>query len=946
MSDIDLNDYEVMSPGESGDEASDRESETGNATYQEWDVMSSRTYPSVTIAEYSAVDDEDAEQYYAENPEHFAHDVSVAVHNTNAQSVNFRVTAIDLETGQQVDVVLRMDTDPESMAELSSCIRDSVALPYMSAGEGSDTVSDRRIIWKLDWFQLITQLESAGVTVVIGSAVMFPGYRTRVIDTHDHGVVYSSADCLFMCLNEVMHQRHAPARLRAQLLGTGKDCAMPISTRKDFVKIAEYYKCRISIHSLDDGTKSVTSSDATLPLLKLVKMGSAIGIIESKSTAVIESPSAGIPLHMYYDFETVSDSDVTSVYGFSAILPDGKRVTLIHSSHKLLAKSIRSYLKRFLRSLNSVTDTVYMHAWNGSAFDHLILMRMCNEKFKVSSAVMNSHREVLTASLHCGGKTLVLRDPCKMFSCSLDEAAKLFDIPQGKLHIDHSAVEEAFIEKRLGEYLRLNYDQVLSYVERDVDVLKGVTERIMRLYEESGIKYNSCYTRSMASLSMWKGGLSAEARLGVSSLQFSYGDLIGFAHRTMGMEQIRDHCIAGRVQGIPGHHRHVTLLDFRSMYPSVASTGTYPSGDYAAVSQYTPGKLGLYLVDIVEQVHPHVVPHRRSAADTYDWSYRGRFTKLLTSVDVQCLEESGAVYHVLDGIVWESSANYFSEHMTEMFERRDKHRMMGDDTMSKHYKHMANSLTGAIFQQLRREYVKVFATKHDADMYMKMYGRYVKMTQELAHDAGQVMLFFYPKKVAPQDMSMQRQICRGAVGSKPVILTMFIYAYARAKLWRMWKHVESSNVGTVVYCDTDSLAVAASSLGDKRLVNVGLRLREFTGNAMGDLEVVVHNADMVVVSPKVYAMRTRDRVERVRVKGVSRKSRLYLLEPGSEMHKSCRDSARQLHKGLEDVPQVELCYDTVEKVLRGYALVSAYWYFAKAKGVVHKRYSVRVVQCR
>ena len=950
---MELDDYELVQPGDSGDDSESDDPQVDVRTYQRWAAISNRSYPDVTINEYGAVDDEGAEQYYAENPSHFARDVMIYVKATGAHTVNFKVTAIDDETGTQAEVLLRIDTDDDTFEHLHKYIEDSVAPPYMSSNTvGSDTVTDRRIVWKLDWFQLITQLDTPGVSMIVGSADMFLGYTTKVIDKSDHNIVYSSADCLFICLNEFTGKRYLPSMLRQHLLNMKEESNLPISTRKDLVKLAEHYGCRVAVHSLDDGSKSITSKDASLPTLRLVKMGSAIGIIESVSQEIIGEMSPGVVLHAHYDFETVSKSDSTQVYSFAMIYPDNRRLCLLHHDRRVLARSIRLHLKEFLMSLPTDVSTVHLHAWNGSRFDHPILMRMCNEKFKISATVMNDQREVLTASLHYNSKTLVLRDPCKMFPMTLNEAATTFGLDMSKLPMDHDAVEAAYMAGTLERYLADNYDVIRSYVMRDVELLRKVTQHIMTMYEESGINYNRWYTRSMASLSSWKDSLSTDVKTALASLQFGYSDQILFTSTTTTMEDIRKECIAGRVQGVKGEHRHVTLVDFRSMYSCVATNEMYPCGDYVGTVEYVPDKLGLYLVRVISQGHPSVIPYRPKPLDNYDWSYKGEFTKLLTSVDVECLVEAGYEFEVADGIYWRDSADYFSGHMVDMFAKRKTYKDKGDPVMGEHYKSMANSLTGALFQQLRREYTKVFATKHEADVYMKMYRRYVKMTQELIYDDGQIVLFFYPKKLTdPQEIKVQREVCKGAVGSKPIILTMFIYAYARAKLWRMWRHVEDNDWGTVVYCDTDSLAVAAGRTAEGKVINISSKLREYIGTQMGDLDVVMRDASMVVVSPKVYAMRDKAGVERVRAKGMRRKGTFYLVEPGGaklirEMRNMTWVDMRRAYHNHDGIETVDLSYDTLVKVLGGYSLMSVYWYFTRDKGVVHKRYSMRVIKVK
>jgi hypothetical protein len=929
---------------------------TNNTMYNRWDPISTRSYPSVTLSEYSVHRDEDAERYYAEYPDRFVHDIRILSQGHNAHSVNFRVIAMDYENNEQYDVMLRIDTEG-GFDDLARHIESGTAPAY--GGEtGSDNVTGHRIMWKLGWVQFITQIDVTDeVTIIIGESTTFPGYITRVISTSDHNVTYSDADCIFVCLNEALGVRYDPEKVRA-ILFDNKNPSSSVHIKKDLSKIAQYYKCNIAMHSLDDDTRFVTSKDRDLTTVKLVRMGAAIGIIEGRQIGHIEVEIQGKSANAYYDFETVSNSTSTQAYSFSLIWPNGKWIFAMHHDQLVISKTMREALKEMLDSLPQDVNNVYLHAWNGSRFDHPLLLRMCNERFKIGHTVTNNQREVLSANIYYNNKCMILRDPCKMFPMSLNDACATLGIKYSKLEMDHKAVEDAYLHNTLDVYLEQHRKEIQAYSLRDVQLLKDITESIIILYKESGLDYQRYLTRSMASHALWKSNLNDDAKEALKSVQFDYDDALNFTHNKINIETIKDEAIAGRVQCVRGEYKHVTLLDFKSMYPSVATDELYPYGQYHATQKYEQGRLGLYRVRIIRQNHPHVIPHRISKHGAYDWNYKHVFTKLVTNVDVECLIESDAQFEILDGICWESSTNYFSEHMTTLYDLRFQAKVNGGIALAEHYKHMSNALTGSIFQQLRREYSKVFTNKHDADIYMKMHSKYVQLTYELTYDNGQVLLYFLPKKLTNEhDIEMQHQICKGAMSSKPVILTMFIYAYARRKLWSMWRRIEINNWGIVIYCDTDSLAVVSSKYNNK-IVNVSSRLKEHVGNKMGDLEVVMRNGDMAIISPKVYAMRTSHNVqgdrlneiqERVRVRSVNKRDVLYLIDPNTEwMIKDIRAmgwiKARELHENPMENFRVPLCYDTILELLNGKNIMVAHWYYVRVEERLQKRYTIMILR--
>lgn len=943
------------------DSIEDEQEDLTQVMYHEWGRISHRVYADVEISEYTVLND--ARRHYSTVPEDMLRDIEIMVHRTGAHAINFRVTAMDYENGQETGVTLRIDTTSEALEELVECVRNSIAPAYVGDDThgGSDNVSGKHIIWDLGWFQLITQkVETGVVTVVVGSSTMFPGYITKVINTDDHKVLYTDRDCIFVCLNEALGVANDPLKIRAMIHPEDTTHNRMVSIKRDLRRIAQVYGCNIAIHCVDDNIRLVTSKHMHLPTVELVKMGTSIGLVtqhRGSSVDEAEDTLSHTGEDAYYDLETVSNASNTQVYGFSLLRPDGVSVTLVYHDERVLGQSICSALIECL--VSSSKANVYLHAWNGSRFDHRLLLRLCSNVFKVGFIVHNARRDILTATLSHSDKRFILRDPCKMFPASLDNAATsvLGSNAMHKLDLDHNAMERAYLGKSLDTTIEANRDSISEYITRDVRMLRDITTKLQDMYATCGIRYNSCLTRSMASYSLWTIGLSPQSKEDVSSIQFNYSERLAFVEKVVVMEDIRSDSIAGRVQLIRGKYKHTTLLDFRSMYPSVATQEQYPCGNYHSTSEYVPGKLGLYYVSIGTQTHPHVVPYRETKGDAYDWSYKGVITKLITNVDMECLIESGIEVEVTDGIVWDSSTNYFGDHMTRLFNKRYEYRSQGNEAMAEHYKHLANALTGSMFQALRREYARVFPSHEEAEKYVKSYSRYVLVVHESLQGDGQVILFFYPRKLKDaHDLEIQREICKGAIGSKPVLLTMFIYAYARAKLWRMWKLIEDNGYGKVVYCDTDSLLVVPSiSPSSSKRINLSSRLKEYIGNGMGQLEIVLYDADASVVKPKVYAMRGKrpgllNYEDRVRARGFKPSDQVVVLPDTQEtkdtiaiLRRSGWRGKRSKYMKLIDNRCSTLSYEHIGQLLDNHVIVSISWYMDRREDSVTKQYVVRVL---
>lgn len=936
------------------DEGSGSETESEpivSEVYHTWKVISEREYGPATIRECTV--DAHAAKYYANNLDHLVHDLKHLRDITGATAINVKTRIVDIESHKETIRTLRIDTSDEALDSLPEYISSSMA-PIFEGNDkfiGSDNVTGMIVIWNLQWVQLITQTDQEGIiTTVVGTSTTFPGYLTKVIDVDNHGITYSESDCIFRCLNEALDMRLVPMAVRAMIYPEVDPSDLGrrfIRIKQDLKKIAKVYGCNITIHCIDDHLRVTTSTTLGIPTVHLVKMGSAIGIRDKVvDNQLIEygDLSGGMA---YYDLETVSEPNSTSVYGFSILWPNHSKVTLVHHDRDTMNRSIVSTLSKLLGSYPG--ERVYLNAWNGSRFDHLILLGICSTDFKVGYSVTNNRREILSVSLTQSGKSLILRDPCKMFPGTLQEIATLFGLEQGKLDIDHNTIEGTYLRGELEQYLLEHKQKVATYVERDVELLRQITEGIMQVYEGSGVKYHSCLTRNMASYSIWKVYMSKSAKEALKSVQFNYSESLDFPKGPVPMALVRASSIAGRVQAARGTYAHTTLVDFKSMYPSVATSELYPGGNYHGVLEYTPGKLGLYRVEITTQNHPYVIPYRDKPKDAYDWNYEGVITKIITNVDLECLYESGVTPKVIEGIVWDDKVDYFSGYMTKMFQLRGD--ASNNLVLSGHYKAMSNSLTGAIFQQLTREYSRVFKDLEDAQRYVKMHHKYIYVVHEVKLEGDQVMMYFYPKKLTkPEDIDAQREICKGAMGSKPVLLTMFIYAYARAKLWRMWKHIEGTGIGQVVYTDTDSLAVVANHISNGKLVNVSLRLKEHMGSSMGQLEIVFKNADMVVALPKVYAMRSKSKRERIRIKGVDAKGEILVLPKDHKtatMLQSLKNSQwigiRDKYNELLNSGTSGANYEAVASLLNGYVIVAVCWYFIKESNKVNKQYAIRII---
>ena len=251
----------------------------------------------------------------------------------------------------------------------------------------------------------------------------------------------------------------------------------------------------------------------------------------------------------------------------------------------------------------------------------------------------------------------------------------------------------------------------------------------------------------------------------------TYDEKLQFDKCAYDIEFIKLQTIGRRIQAVRGEYSCATQLDFVSMYPTVAIQELYLASETVPTLEYVP-------------------------------------EKFVTSVDIECMLEGGVKFTVQEGIYWKDKTDYFSKYMTTLMIKRNEYKRSNNQPMNEHCKALASSLTGAIFQDLRREYTEMFNSKQEVKEYVKRMSKYVNLICVLEFSDSKFMTYFNPTKLTDtHDLKMQKMLCQGTLGCKPVLLTMFIYAYARVKLWRTWRYIEGSNIDTVVYCDTDSLAV-------------------------------------------------------------------------------------------------------------------------------------------
>lgn len=860
----------------------------------------------------------------------FAYDVEILIGFIKGiKGMMFHIDCLEAESSTIITRKVRFDAatvlDSSFINNLKIWITQGIVPTYVDLNNmvNSDAVHKSALEWKLDWCAIVTEIPmDEAMTVVIGSETLIPGYRTCVIDQSSHNISYNPTDCLFIILNEVTGKRYKPDDIKKQLFGDEKYNISKVSirNRKRISAVAKIYNISLFVNDVRKDSKYIFNKDGMYPV-KLVKHGSLIGLLYDDKGLDIPTPpkSPDNVYDIFYDLETIEIDDQTRVYCFSILCGN-----YLFTCCRRDVNFVEAILIDRLSSICNNKGKYYLHAWNGSRFDHQILMRVIQRtNYRLKHSVFNDAKELISAVISIQDSTVILRDPCKMFPCTLEEACATFgvDMSKDKLPVTHDEIQQNW------NYIEKYESLISSYCEKDVIMLSKVVDKLVLLYEGEDMVYRNYFTRSMASYNRWyKSGVDKKI---IDDLSYGpYKEIINDVR----WEEIKSDCIAGRVEAYKGEYNNCNMIDVHSMYPSVCVSEYYPAGSYNIVSKRNKDKLGVYLVEINKHGHHVVIPERKK--DIYNWINPGvGFKKWVTSVDLDMMDKVGYKYHMHKGIEWEhKTKDFFKDYMEVLIDKRSK----ADSIPKKQlYKDMATALTGNLIQKSFRTVHKIINKTDNTDQEIKLLSPYTELIG--VYDIGdKKILELKPKKLTKSnEIEMQIKLLKECVSSRPTILTTYIYSYARYKLLDKWMEIESLG-GKVIYCDTDSL------------IFNGVDINKITeiGDGLGKWGVEYSNCDAVIYRPKVYALKKGSQ-EKVRIAGVNKKA--YTFTVDKEVYKlyktACEgytneDLWNKITKHVKHYP----CYDDIYQLLRGKVIVVFDWSFYKLYVGIKKRYNIKLIE--
>ena len=329
-----------------------------------------------------------------------------------------------------------------------------------------------------------------------------------------------------------------------------------------------------------------------------------------------------------------------------------------------------------------------------------------------------------------------------------------------------------------------------------------------------------------------------------------------------------------------------SMVDFASLYPTVMAAvpkaanvfpkewkwGCYPTiAEPVDVVDYATGMVGVFDVEIKSQPWPNVIP-LRTEDGKLDWDYRGEFTSRITHIDIELIRNGGGVVNIIAGKVWNSTVEgLFKEFILPLASKKDGEDakkaagLPNNPAMRECYKLLQNSASGKCCQ---RNYDELTTLQTGAANQLKA-ARALDQNRPITWYplGGETCLItgFKPEG----EIYKQKK-------AKPSILSVLIYSYSRALLYRV-----CCAGGDILYCDTDSALYHEADVAKVRALFPDL---DPSGRkkTLGDLEEELEPHESGIshlIAPKDYSVFTfadekmQVRLKpKLRVKGVNQRS--------------------------------------------------------------------------
>ena len=505
---------------------------------------------------------------------------------------------------------------------------------------------------------------------------------------------------------------------------------------------------------------------------------------------------------------------------------------------------------------------------------------------------------------------LEIWDPC-LFTCApLAKVATDFKLPLSKTFFDHAEVQQAYESGQLSHWLETHRIAIEKYNQRDVEVLKELTEKLIENFPNM-YKYTTiagmCY-------SVWRGMSIKEVQPPNQLLRRQprlkqISDYITKVKHVEDDLRIRSSIVGGRVQALVGDWKSDTLIfddttpigpmvmyDIVSLYPFVMAERSYPVGEEIRVinkevaeNYYkNPAYIGLYYC-YYDQIsmqgkYPHCILPVRKADGRLDWNTFSSGEGWLPDVTIKDLIEAGCPLQIMQertdeekenkilstdinaicALVWVRNNDVFKEYV-EIYSRikqeEDRKKMENKDynsVLREMSKLMLNSLSGKMVQKNYKDKWNMWRESEKLREWLK---------EKMEIGVKPELNYISENTVWSRETKNDEEAYRGG---HPSQLGVFIYAYARSYMWKLF-----FSRMDVIYSDTDSAVVRTENAGvleNEKLEGGSLLFPTpliVTGmKKFGMLEKEMDLDEIKVCAPKIYMIKKDGKVIKWRIKGV------------------------------------------------------------------------------
>ena len=574
--------------------------------------------------------------------------------------------------------------------------------------------------------------------------------------------------------------------------------------------------------------------------------------------------------YYFFDYETVWDKFGTlKPYSLSY---SKIRVNTNNVITKCKTKCIIGFdcSEKFVEYLIKDEDNRYENiliSYNGSRFDHFLLAEtLAKECLLTTRSLFIANGSILKISFG----SFVGLDLCRFVMCPLKKACEDFGCKLNKLGFDHDEIQQCYNNGKFKKWLKENKEKLIDYNNRDVDSMSELFFKIQSSFKQLMKRdIKDFMTLSQMAYDRWR-ELMPESDLPSPTTKDDF-------------EFIRSSVFAGRSQIFKaGHYKEkFQSIDVKSLYPFVMLACEFPIGQYKKTNKFINDKLGIYNCIIYKQGKVNIIP-KRTKDEPLNWTYKGKMSCKLTSVDILNFEKIlikenysdkkhskfNYVIKVMDGIYWEkSSKDVFKSYLKSFKDEKTRQDNIKSKKIDGIYnpafravcKLSMNCLSGKVIQKLydtdtilcqdMNELVG-FENKHKNLVISPL------VNSDCIYIKGKKSEYKYRSKNA-----------------KPCQLGVFIYSYART---HMYKSV-LSKIDEKYAMDTDSLHIPVRIL--KTLKDEGHGFGKYhQGSEFGDFEneIDFDSRDVYYIAPKCYGI-FGDKKCKIRFKGVGKRDKIINL---------------------------------------------------------------------